>query len=123
MTCDNSLFKVDSLLVDGVALAIEDGSATLEGAARYTSEAVVSASGQDYVKRKRVPTMINARIQFGPKVNPEDLAKICGATITLRDLHAPRKAVASKCAFASMGRIGDGAVDISFNVLEPIQWL
>jgi hypothetical protein len=31
--------------------------------------------------------------------------------------------VANKCSFASMGRVGDGAVDISFNVLEPIQWL
>jgi hypothetical protein len=123
MTCDNSLFKVDSLTVDGVALAIEDGSATIEGVARYTNETVVSASGADFTKRKRVPTMINARIQFGPKVNPDDLAKICGAQIVLRDQHAPRRAVANKCSFASMGRVGDGAVDISFNVLEPIQWL
>lgn len=35
MACDSELFRVDSFTVDGEEWAIEDGSATIEGAAGF----------------------------------------------------------------------------------------
>jgi hypothetical protein len=123
MSNDYSNFKVDSLKVGGVGWAIEDGSATIEGAARVTTSVVPSSDGPDFTKRSRVPTSINARIQFGPGIVPSDLAGMSGIQIVLQDKAAPRRCVANNCVFASMGRIGDGPVDVSFHVLEPLQWL
>ncbi len=123
MAVDNMLFRVDAVLVDGKPLAIEDGTGMLSGAARFENEVVTSGTGDDFQKRKRVPTLFKCKIQFGPSVNPADYAGMNGVQVTARDTQSGRRAVMHKCSFGQIGEIGGGSVDITFNVLSPIQWL
>ena len=117
------IFHIDTIVVDGTAIAFEDSTATLEGAARFENTAVASASGDDYVSRKRVTTTLQCKLQFGNKINPEDLRKVANAQISARDTVGGRRALLPKCSFGSMGAIGGGTVDITFLVLAPIQWI
>lgn len=123
MATNNMLFHIDVLIVDGAPVPIEDGSATLSGAARFQNEVVPSASGDDYLKRKRVPTLLKAKIQFGPSVDPKKFSALSEVQITARDSVSKRRALMPKCSFGEMGEIGGGAVDVTFNVLAPVQWL
>ena len=123
MAVDNMLYHVDAVLVDGKPLAIEDGTGMISGAARFENEVVASGTGDDFQKRKRVPTTFKCKIQFGPTVNPTDYAGMNGVQVTARDTQSGRRAYMSKCSFAQIGEIGGGSVDITFNVLAPIQWL
>lgn len=123
MANDNAQFKVDTITVDGIAYGIEDGSATVEGVARFTTEPIAAASGSDGVRRRRVPTTINMRLLLGPKVSIDDIKKISNAQIVLKDQFGPRRLICNKCVFGSIGRVGDGPVDVVFNVLDEPQWL
>jgi len=123
MASDSLLFHVDAVVVDGKPAAFEDGSATLSGAHRFENEVVPSANGQDFARRRRVPTSIRLRLQFNNMVDPDALAKAKDIQITLRDTQSGRRALAQKCVFGSLGEIGGGAVDITYLVLTPIQWL
>ena len=120
---DNMLFHIDQIVVDGKPIAFEDGTGMLSGAARFENEVVASASGDDFNKRKRVPTLFKCKIQFGPAVNPEDYAKMQGIQITARDAQSSRRALMANCSFGQMGEVGGGSVDVTFNVLSAIQWL
>lgn len=123
MASDSLLFHVDAVVADGKPVAFEDGSATLSGAHRFENEVVTSAQGQDYARRRRVPTSIRLRMQFNNTVDPDALSKVKDIQITLRDTQSGRRALAQKCVFGSLGEIGGGAVDITYLVLTPIQWL
>lgn len=123
MAGDLLLFHIDTIVADGTPLAFEDGSGTLTGAARFENETVLSASGDDYSRRKRVPTLFKARLQFGASLDPESLTKQSEIQITARDTQSGRRALMPKCSFASMGDLGGGAVDVTWAVLAPIQWL
>jgi len=120
---DNLLFHIDQIVVDGNPVAFEDGTGTLSGAARFENDVVTSASGDDFNKRKRVPTLFKCKIQFGPAVNPADFARQQGIQITARDSQSGRRALMPNCSFGQMGEIGGGSVDVTFNVLAAIQWL
>lgn len=120
---DNVLFKIEQIVVDGAALAFEDGTGTLTGAARFSNAVVPSASGDDFQRRQRVPTTLTAKLQFGSNVVPEDFSRLQNVQITARDPNSGRRALMPKCGFGEMGAIGGGSVDITFNVLAPIQWL
>ena len=120
---DNMLFHIDQIVVDGKPIAFEDGTGMLSGAARYENEVVASASGDDFNKRKRVPTLFKCKIQFGPAVNPADYAKNTGVQITARDGQSGRKVILGNCSFGEMGEIGGGSVDVTFNVLAAPQWV
>lgn len=117
------LFRVDAVIIDGKPLAIEDGTGMLGGAARFENEVVPSGTGDDFQKRKRVPTTFKCKIQFGPTVNPADYAGMNGVQVTARDTQSGRRALMPKCSFGQIGEIGGGSVDITFNVLSPIQWI
>ena len=123
MASDSLLFHVDAVVADGKPVAFEDGSATLSGAHRFEDEVVTSAQGQDYARRRRVPTSIRLRMQFNNTVDPDALSEVKDIQITLRDTQSGRRALAQKCVFGSLGEIGGGAVDITYLVLTPIQWL
>jgi hypothetical protein len=123
MGVENLLFHIDTLSVDGVPVAFADGSGMISGAARYQSEVVPSASGDDYTKRKRVPTFFKCKIQFGNAVDPKVYTGIQGVQITARDKQSGRRALMPKCSFGEMGEVGGGEVDVTFNVLSEIQWL
>jgi hypothetical protein len=123
MGTENMLFHVDVIVADGKPMAFEDSTGLLSGAARFENEVVVSASGDDFNKRKRVPTLFKCKLQFGPKEQPADYASMQGIQITARDSQSGRRALMPKCSFGSMGEVGGGSVDITFNVLSPIQWL
>lgn len=123
MAGENQLFKIDTVIVDGKALAIEDGSATISGVAGFENETKVSASGDDFVLRKRVPRVMKAKLQFGPAVNPADFAKMSGIQIRLQDGFSGRKCLATNCVFKSLGEVGAGSADIEFNLLSDLQWL
>lgn len=123
MGTENMLFHVDVIVVDGKPLAFEDGTGMLIGAARFQNEVVASASGDDFDKRKRVATQFKCKLQFGANVLPTDFNQLRGVQITARDSQTGRRALMPKCSFGEMGEIGGGAVDITFNVLSPIQWI
>lgn len=52
-----------------------------------------------------------------------DLAEVRDAQIACRDLVTKKRALMARCGFASMADIGSGSVEVTFNVLAPIQWL
>lgn len=122
-SADSSLFRIETIVVDGKPIAFEDGSATLSGAARFENELVPSASGNDFSKRKRVGTMLKVKLQFNNAVDPAVLAATAGVQITARDSQSGRRALMNNCMFGSLGELGVGSVDITYNVLSPIQWL
>lgn len=123
MAAKNQLFQVDDIIVDGVAIAFESGTAELEGIAGYEHEVVPSATGDDYTKYKRVARTVKAKIQFGPTTTPEMFSGISEAQISLRQRATGRRAIAAKCSFAKMGTVGAGSVEVTFNMLSPLQWL
>lgn len=124
MAGETNLFKIDSIVVDGIALAFEDGSGVITGAARFTNEAVPSASGDDFTRRRRVTPTLAANIQFGPGEDPTRYANMRNVQITGRDLESGRRALMPNCTFAELGDIGGGGpVSVKFLVLAPIQWL
>ncbi|MBK1613370.1 hypothetical protein CKO44_07790 [Rubrivivax gelatinosus] len=123
MAGDLLLFHIDTIVVDGTPMAFEDGSGTLTGAARFENETVLSASGDDYSRRKRIPTLFKVRAQFGKSLDPQTLTSQSEVQITARDTQSGRRALMPKCSFASMGDLGGGAVEVTWAVLAPIQWL
>jgi hypothetical protein len=120
---DNVLFKIEQIIVDGQALAFEDGTGSLSGAARFANRVVPSASGDDFVRRERVATTLTMKLQFGNNMVPQDFASMHNVQITARDQNTGRRAMMPKCSFGEMGAIGGGSVDVTFNVLATIQWL
>lgn len=123
MATNNLLFHIDVIVIDGAPVAFEDGSGMLSGAARFENETVPSASGDDFQKRKRVPTLFKAKVQWGPTANPAQFSTLSEVQITARDQQSGRRALMPKCSFGNLGEIGGGSVDVTFNVLAPIQWL
>lgn len=123
MAADQLLFHVDAIVVDGKPIAFEDGSAMLTGAARFENDMVPSASGNDFAKRRRVPTTLRIRLQFNNAVDPAALAATSGVQITARDSQSGRRAMLPNCMFGSLGDLGGGAVDVTYLVLSPIEWL
>lgn len=123
MAADQLLFHVDAIVVDGKPIAFEDGSAMLTGAARFENEMVPSASGNDFARRRRVPTTLRVRLQFNNAVDPAALAATSGVQITARDSQSGRRAMLPNCMFGSLGDLGGGAVDVTYLVLSPIEWL
>lgn len=121
---NNSLFKIDALIIDGAAVAFEDGSGEISGAASWEFTVVPSASGDDFQSRKRVPRTLKAKMQFGPDVDLDKLTKMTDGQITGRDTVSGRRALMPRCSFGSMGSVGaGGAVDMTFNILAAVQWL
>ena len=118
------LMKIDTLVVGGIALEIEDSSVVVDGATRFENTTVLAASGADAQARKRVPCMISARIMFKASTDPRQIAELRDAQITLRDSQSGKRALATNCSFASMGPVGSGnPVDVKWNVLTELQWL
>ncbi|CAN2529499.1 MULTISPECIES: hypothetical protein [pseudomallei group] len=114
---------MDSFTVDGEEWAIEDGSATIEGAAGFEREAALAANGPDYTTRKRVPRVIKAKLLFTGSRDPASISAICEAQIVMTNLHTGRRCRAGKCTFKSMGEIGNGPADVEFIALTALQWL
>ena len=123
MAADSLLCHIDTIVVGGQAVAFEDGSAMLSGAHRFENTTVPSATGNDFAKRARVPTVLKLRVQFSNAVDPAALAGVSGVQITVRDTQSGRRALMQNCAFGSMGELGGGAVDLTYIVLSPVQWL
>lgn len=123
MAGEKSLFHVDELVIDGAPQSFEDGTATITGAARWENNVVPSASGDDYQSRKRVPTTVRFKLQLGGNEKVADYASMTDAQIVCRDKVNGKRAMMPRCSFASMGEIGGGSVDVTFNVLAPIQWM
>lgn len=123
MANDRAIFLVDTLMVDGKALGFEDASAMIEGVAGFENQSVLAASGDDATLRKRVARVLKAKVLFVKTVDPQALAKASGIQIALRDSNSGRKCIANNCVFKSMGSVGNGAVDVEFNLLAPLQWV
>lgn len=118
------LFKIDTIVADGIALPIEDGGCTIEGAAGWEHTAVLASIGDDATSRKRIPRMLNAKVLFTNAYTPEQFSAMKDIQITVRDTQASKRGVAPACTFAKLGALGGGGpVDITFNLLSPIQWL
>lgn len=120
---NTTLIQFTSITVDGQAIPFEDASGVIKGAARYENEVVPGASGSDANKRKRVPTTIECKIMFTAAQSPELYSSLQGAQISAKDKETGRRVLATNCSFGKMGDIGAGTVDITFNVLDGLQWL
>jgi hypothetical protein len=120
---DSSLFHVDVIVVDGQALAFEDSSGMISGAAGFENEAKLSASGPDYTLRKRVARVLKAKLQYTGAVTPDQFAAMKDVQIALRDTVSGRKCVADGASFKSLGDVGSGVVDVEFNLLQALKWL
>lgn len=120
---ENSLFSVTSITLDGAALAFESGSATIEGASRYEATVVTAGTGADGESMRRVPCTISVNLLLKPGVDPSKLSQARDVRIVLKDRFGPRRVIATKCGFASMGPIGNGPVQARYNVLEELQWV
>lgn len=121
---DNQLVKIDQIVVDGTAIAFEDGSGVIEGAAGFEATPVLSASGDDYLSRKRVARMLTANLQFGPGGSPSLVTNKTGIQISMRDSVTKRRILANNASFSSMGSVGaGGAVQVKFALLSELQWL
>lgn len=123
MAGEKSLFHIDELVIDGNPIAIEDSTAQITGAARWENTVVPSGSGDDYTSRKRVPTTVTFKLQFGANEAIDDFAFVSDSQVVCRDKVNLKRALMPRCSFASMGVIGAGSVDVTFNVLAPIQWI
>jgi len=95
----------------------------ISGAAGFENEVVVSASGDDFTRRKRVPRLLKAKIQFGEKTQPSDYTKLNNMQITARDQQSGRRVLMPNCSFGALGDVGAGSVDLTFNILADPQWL
>ncbi len=115
MTCTSSIYHIDSLTIDGVAIAIEDSSAEIEGLAGIENEAKPSAgAGATKTVRKKIPTIIKAKLQL---VNPADVeyfSAVCESQITVKDAHLGKRIMFSKCSFGKLGTVGKESVDVEF---------
>ena len=115
---DYSLFTVESLTIDGVALPIVSSSVRLSGYISHEGTVVPSGSGPDFETHARVPRTIAGQIQFGPKVTRAQLLAINGARVVLSDSRGPRRVLAPNCSLGRVGELGAGPVDFTLNVLE-----
>ncbi len=120
---DQSLFKVQSITVEGVAIPFSDGSARIHGIAGFAANSMPAGSGPDFESYSREQRYIEMDLLLGPKTNPEDLVKIRNARVVLKDPNGPRRVMAPNCSFGSMGPAGGGPIQFKLNVLEPYQWL
>lgn len=123
MAGEKSLFHIDEFVIDGDPQPFEDGTATITGAARWENTVVPSGQGDDYQSRKRVPCTAKFKLQLGGAEQIVNYATITDAQIACRDKVNGKRALMPRCSFASMGEVGAGSVDVTFNVLAPIQWL
>jgi len=124
MATDKMLFHVDAITVDGAPVAFEDGTGVLTGAARWENTVVPTAgSGDDFASRKRVATIFKLKLQFGQGQAPTDFSTVTDARVTATDQVTGRRVMLPRCGFGSMGEIGAGSVEVTFNVLSAPQWL
>jgi len=123
MAGENQLFHIDVIIVDGQAIAFEDSTASLSGAAGFKNDAKVSASGDDFVYRSRVPRMLKAKLQWSSTSDPKSYANMSNVQISMRDSFTGRKVMAPKATFAELGDLGAGTVDITFILNAELQWL
>lgn len=118
-----SLFRGDTITINGQAIAVVDGSIVINGLAGYTSTSVPSASGPDFTQHARVPRTINFKAQWGPKTKASDFTGIDGARVVVKDSKGPSRVLATRVSFGSMGELGNGPVDVSLNVGDDYQMI
>ena len=123
MPGENQLFHVDVIVIAGQPIAFEDSTASISGAAGFQNSPKVSASGDDYTTRSRVPRLLKAKLQWGPTTDPKTYANMSGVQIAMRDSFTNRKCLAPKATFGEMGEVGSGTVDITFILNSDLQWL
>jgi hypothetical protein len=121
---DPQLFHIDVIVADGVTLDFEDSTGTISGAAGYENSPVLGAGdNDDSVTRKRVPRTLRMKLMWSSTTDPDALVKMRNAQISMRDAVTGRKCLANRSCFASLGDIGGGSVDVTFNLLSKLQWL
>lgn len=124
MACENALWHVDALTIDGVALAIGDSSAVIEGLAGFENEAKPAAgAGETKTMRKKIATIIKAKLQMMDPAQTESLSQACSAQIVLRDAKLEKRVMFTKCSFAKMGEVGKDEVDIEWIANTPAVYL
>lgn len=123
MAGENQLFHIDTIVVDGQAIAFEDSSASLSGAAGFKNDPKLSASGDDFTYRSRVPRILKAKLQWSSTSDPKAYSGMSGIQIGMRDSFTGRKCLAPKATFGELGDIGAGTVDVSFVLNAELQWL
>lgn len=123
MANTNEIYKVDSMTVNGEELRIEDGTATVTGAAGFETDAALAATGDDAVIRKRVERVIKANLLFTEDVTPEKFTSIRNAQVVLTNTSTGQRSRYGNCSFKSLGEIGSKTVELSLTALRQPQWL
>lgn len=119
----NDLFVIDSITVDGAAIAIEESSATVDGLLGFENEAVASASGEHGQMRKRVVPVVKAKLMFFSGMTTEEMQGWTNVQLVLRQTTVNKRVRLSKASISKLGEVGNGNVDVEFNVLGRVQWL
>ena len=120
--CDNSVFHIDELVVDGIPIKIEESSATVSGLAGFENEIVVTAGDDDdAVSRKKVARIIKAKAVINDPAVIEGWSMYCNASLTLRDTHSGKRIHFSKASFMKLGDVGGKSVDFEMaGISKPI---
>lgn len=116
-------YRVDTMTLDGEGLNLEDGTATIDGAAGFERDPVLAAYGDDSTTRKRVARTIKTKLFTETGFDPQNFSKVRNAQIVMTNLQTGQRVRAGKCAFQSLGTIGEGTVEVTFVVLSNLQFL
>jgi hypothetical protein len=114
MAGENQLFHIDTIVADGKAFAFEDTTATISGAAGFKNDPKLSASGDDFVYRSRVPRMLKFKVQVNSAFDPKAVANMSNIQISMRDSFSNTRFVANRATFESLGELGAGSTELSF---------
>ena len=121
--CENEIYIIDSLSINGEPLAIEQGSASIENWLGFELEALPAASGPSFSKRKKVTPMIKAKLMFGATTDPEALKAVCCDQIVLTQFSTGKRVRVLRASIAKAGAIGTGVVDVDFLCHTEPQWV
>lgn len=125
MSNDCLVFKIDQIMINGVAESIDDGSAVITNPTGWENEMVPAALGDHGVKRKRVASTIKYKRQLtGEDVNMKQYESLEKVEVTFRDVEKNRRGRVSNATMLKHGEIGNGdSPEVEIGLSSKIQWL
>ncbi|AXF86398.1 hypothetical protein DTO96_102152 [Ephemeroptericola cinctiostellae] len=116
--------NINDIKIDGVMIAIDDGSATIEDYQGRENEAVPSASGDHSFKSKRVTPKLKFKRQTSGVYDPSQNTDNENHEISFRDSDTGRRGRVTRAVVGTGGTIGNGdSAEETWLLLSKIQWL
>ena len=115
--------QIDDIKINGVMIAIDDGSGVIDNYQGRENEAVPSALGDHSFKTKRVTPELKFKRQTSGGFDPSK-SDNSNAEISCRDTETGRRGRVSKSVIGKAGSIGNGeSAEETWLLLSKIQWL